>query len=247
MMAAALVTGAGSGIGAAVARKLSKRGYFVFLLGRNERTLTETKTLCADSQVLVCDLNREADVRSVVKTISARSDLQFRILVNNAGIFENHSFVEGSDEVWSRQLQSNLLAPVRLTRELWPLLVDHKPSSIVNVSSTLGMRPTATTGAYSAAKAAMINWTQSLALEGGPLGVRVNAVCPGLVDTPIHSFHSLEAKAKAEALSGMAGLQPLGRIGTPEDVARSVAFFADVDSAWTTGAVLAVDGGINLS
>jgi NAD(P)-dependent dehydrogenase (short-subunit alcohol dehydrogenase family) len=102
----------------------------------------------------------------------------------------------------------------------------------------VGIKSTAGTGAYAASKAAMISWSNTLALELGVHGIRVNCLAPGLVDTPIHAGRDMNA---------MASLQPLGRVGTADEIAKSIYFLASEDSAWTTGALLAVDGGINLT
>src|SRR5690606_26670703 len=112
--------------------------------------------------------------------------------------------------------------------------------------STLGLKAVSNVSAYSVTKAALNHLTLCQALEGGAHGIRANAVCPGFVDTPIHSFHSLEEAEKTKALEQMKDLQPLGRIGTPEEIAESIYFLATEHSKWTTGAVLSVDGGINL-
>ena len=106
------------------------------------------------------------------------------------------------------------------------------------------MGPIPNTAGFSPSKAALINWTASFAKEAGVDGVRVNCVCPGIIDTPIQAFHA--APNKAELLASMAGLQPLGRIGTPDDVAHMIWSLAGPGSEWTTGAVVTVDGGINL-
>lgn len=247
MKKAALITGASSGIGRATALEFARQGYFIYLMGRDKDRLEETALQCgAGACLLSCDLLVPAQVEKRVREIFENPLYRLEVLVNNAGIFKNHSMEEGTDEIWGQQFQVNLLGPVRLTRLLIPYFKKHQKGSVVNVASTLGLRPSATTGAYSASKAAMVNWTQSLALEAGAYGVRVNCVCPGIVDTPIHGFHSLEASQKQSALESMANLQPLGRIGTPEDVAKSIYFLSSDLSAWTTGAVLAVDGGINL-
>ena len=100
--------------------------------------------------------------------------------------------------------------------------------------------------AYAATKAALINWTQSLARELGPSGVRANCVCPGIIDTPIHPFHALSPDAKKKVKDQMRELQPLGRIGEADEVAEAIVFLALEKSKWTTGAILNVDGGINL-
>ncbi|MBC7372003.1 MAG: SDR family oxidoreductase [Bdellovibrionaceae bacterium] len=248
MKKAVLITGAGSGIGKATALEFSKNGYFVHLMGRDKQKLEDVALHCrAGAALMSCDLTDVAAVTKRVGEIIENPLYQVEVLVNNAGIFKTHTIEDSSDEMWREQFEVNMLAPMRLTRLLTPYFKKHRRGSVVNVSSTLGMRPSGATGAYSASKAALNNWTQLLAQELGPLGIRVNCVCPGLVDTPIHPFHLLEGAAKDEALKGMAHLQPLGRIGTPEDVARSIYFVGSDLSGWTTGAIMAVDGGINLT
>ena len=242
------MTGAGSGIGKATALEFSNHGYFVYLMGRDKQKLEDLALQCrAGAALMACDLKDAAAVAQRVKEITDNPVYQLEVLVNNAGIFQTHSIEDGTDELWREQFEVNMLAPMRLTRLLTPYFKKNKRGSIVNVSSTLGLRPSGQTGAYSASKAALNNWTQLLAQELGPFGIRVNCICPGLVDTPIHSFHSLEATAKAEVLQSMAHLQPMGRIGTPADVAHSIYFVGSDQSAWTTGALISVDGGINLT
>lgn len=247
MKKAALITGASSGIGQATALEFARNGYFVYLMGRDKTRLEETALRCSSGACLLsCDLKDPAQVEKRVREIYENPLYQLEVLVNNAGIFKTHSMEEGSDEIWMEHFQTNLLGSVRLTRLLIPYFKKHQKGSIVNISSTLGLRPNSNTGAYSAMKAAMINWTQSLAQEAGAFQVRVNCVCPGIVDTPIHSFSALPASQKEEILAEMAALQPLGRIGTPQDLAKSIYFLGSDLSPWTTGAILAVDGGINL-
>ena len=131
-------------------------------------------------------------------------------------------------------------------QNIYPLMKPGLGHSIVNVSSTLGLRPIENVSAYCATKAAMISWTETMALELGAQNIRVNCVAPGLVDTPIHPFHSQAPEKKQQSLEKLAPMQPLGRVGTAEEIARSIYFLASEDSAWTTGATLSVDGGINL-
>ncbi len=248
MRSAVLISGASSGIGAATAIQFSKQGYFVYLLGRNEDRLHEVALQCLHgASLLKADLNNEAQVHKYTQHLLERPDTRLDVLVNNAGIFEQHHFLDQGLDVWRQQFETNLFASLRLTQKILPLFLKQGQGSIVNVSSTLGLKPTGNTGAYSASKAAMVNWTQSLALELGPKNIRVNCVCPGIVDTPIQAFHHLSSIDKTKALDGMKTLQPLQRIGTPEEIAESIYFLGSNKSSWTTGAVLSVDGGIHLT
>ncbi len=249
MKKAVLITGASSGIGAATAKLFSQHGYFVYLLGRNEEHLTEVAIQCQHgASLLRCDLNSEASVIKYTQHLFERPDTDLQILVNNAGIFErtNHTSDGGSLSSWRKQFDTNLFSAINITEKILPLFMQKKKGSIVNVSSTLGLKPSADTAAYSASKAAMINWTQSLAQELGPLQIRVNCVAPGIVDTPIHSFHHLKTEDKQNVLNQLSPLQPLQRIGNVDEIAQAIYFLGSEQSSWTTGAVLAVDGGINL-
>ncbi|MFZ3229223.1 MAG: SDR family oxidoreductase [Pseudobdellovibrio sp.] len=245
-IASVLVTGASSGIGAEIAREFSRKGYFVFLLGRNSEKLKHVQNTCkGPTEILAFDLKDLADYQAqILKLIENKPNLE--ILVNCAGIFTQSSFLETSDDTWSEQFEVNLLSAVRLTRLIWPLFIKNKKGSVLNIASTLGLKPTASTSAYSASKAAMINWTQALAQEGGSNNIRVNCICPGIVDTPIHLFHALEDSEKSKILNDISKLQLLEKIGTPSNIAKSAYFLAGDDSAWTTGSILTVDGGINI-
>lgn len=242
----ALITGGGTGIGRAIAEKFLKNGYRVVLIGRRAQPLQEmARRLPEDVLAAPCDITKPDDVRKIFAFLKSDETfgLSLKVLVNNAGIFERKSFQESDDVFWSKMFETNLLGSVRITRACLPLLKPNK-GVIVNVSSTLGMRPSAETTAYSALKAAMNNWTQGLALETAPFGVRVNCVCPGIVDTPIHGFHE---SSEEDKLKSLGSLQPLGRIGKPDDIAHAVWALTGPGSEWTTGAVLAVDGGISLT
>ena len=250
LMKAALVTGASKGIGAATARLLKEHGYFVYLHGRNLKDLRNLENeLAQEDSTLVADFADATSVPAMVTQLQekiSRHHAGLQVLVNNAGIYHRHTSEEGRWDLWEKQFRVNILSPARLTELLIPILKAHPPASIINVSSCLGLRPVAGVGAYSATKAAMINWTKTLALELGTAKIRVNCVCPGIVDTPIHDFHLLPPEQKSHVLKQMSELQPLGRIGEPNEIAQAISFLASDQSSWTTGAVLTVDGGINL-
>lgn len=246
MKKAVLISGASSGIGLATARLFSQKNYFVFLMGRNKEKLEEVAlSLPSGASILSCDLTDEAAVTKRLTEVLTHPHYQTEVLVNNAGQYLKGSFADTSLDQWRQQFEVNLLGSISLTKQMIPYFQKYQKGSIVNISSTLGLKPVPGTSAYSALKAAMINWTQSLALELGPQ-IRVNCICPGIVDTPIHEFHSAQADEKNEVLKQLAHLQPLGRIGSPEEVAESIFFLGSDQSSWTTGAVLSVDGGINL-
>lgn len=248
MKKAALITGASSGIGAATALEFAKNGYFIYLMGRNRERLEEVAIQCrSGASIVSCDITDITAVNKRLDEIFNAKIHRVEVLVNNAGIYETHSTEDGTDDIWQRQFEVNLLAPVRITRAFFTYFKKNGGGSIINVSSTLGMRPTGPTSAYSAVKAAMINWTQSLALEGGPLKIRANCVCPGIVDTPIHAFNKLSQADKEQTLTKMGPLQPLGRIGTPQEIAHTIYFLGSDLSSWTTGSIVSVDGGINLT
>lgn len=241
---AVAITGAGSGIGAATAIEFSNHKYHVFLIGRDVQKLKKTASLCQNStEIITCDLQNSKSISNCAKSIK-KITKSLSGIVNNAGIYKSVNPTEDSLENWGSQFQTNLFGAVQLTYELLPLL--NKYAFITNVSSTLGLRPTGNSCAYSASKAAMNSWTQSLALALAPKKIRVNAVCPGLVETPIHGFDKMSSLLKKKTLETMKDFQPLGQVGKPEDIAKAIYFLSSTDSNWTTGTLLSVDGGINL-
>lgn len=242
-----VITGASSGIGAEIAKRFAKEGYELLLLGRDETKLKKVRSECKNhkTEILIFDLTEVSKHSGLIN--QKLSELSTpAILINNAGQFHQGLLEDTTDDIWFSQFQINLLSAVQLTKMLLPIFKKNNKGSIVNISSTLGLKPTANTGAYSAIKAAMINWTQSLAQEGGAYNIRANCICPGIVDTPLHTFHFLPPEKKKEAIHRMTKLQLLCEIGKPIDIAESTYFLASDLSKWITGAVLSVDGGINI-
>lgn len=246
---AVLITGASSGIGEATAEEFSQRGWFVFLAGRNmERLERVGSRMRAGASLLKMDLADSGSIEKYSKHIYERSEVQLEALVNNAGIYESHAFEGYEISKWRAMFETNFFGLVDMTQRLMPYFLKQGRGSIVNVSSTLGLRPVASGASYSASKAALVSLTQSMALEYGSKGIRVNCICPGLVDTPIHQFNQFsEDKKNQYVQENLAKMQPLGRIGTPTEIAKSIYFLASEESSWTTGAILSVDGGINIA
>ncbi len=249
----AFVTGAGSGIGAAIAERFAKEGWDLVLVGRRQEALTETaKRLSAQTgkpsdalTTLSLDIADPDSVSTLSRWLKANENVSNRIqcLIHNAGIYERASSLQSTDTSWHRIFEINLFAVIRLTQVLYPCLKQNR-GSMIAVSSTLGLRPVKETGAYAASKAALNNWVQTFALESAIDGVRANAVCPGIIDTPIHGFHT--ASNKEDTLKVLAPMQPLGRIGQPHEVASMVWHLAGPGSEWITGTLIPVDGGISL-
>jgi len=253
-----VITGAGSGIGAATAERFAREGWELVLIGRRPEALEATAKRITQNLTQAQPPRKPVihtipvDISSLesVSVLNRWSKMSMTVanrvhaLVHSAGIFERNRTIVSTDVSWHRVFETNLFAVIRVTQILYPYLKKNR-GSITNISSTLGLRPTMDTAAYSASKAALNNWTQSFALEAAADGVRVNAVCPGIVDTPIHDFHV--APDKAATLEKLGPIQPMGRIGQPSEIAHMVWTLAGPGSEWTTGALIAVDGGISLT
>lgn len=244
----ALVTGASSGIGRTTALEFAKNGFDVILLSRSANKLDELcQQIGSTSWALPCDLEQPHSVDIAIKQIQSLGlDGRLNAIVNNAGIFIRSPFQETTLEQWLKMLHINFLSAIQLTSGLFEELKKStqffNTASVVNISSTASLRPVANTSAYSSLKAAMNSWTQNLALEWAPYRIRVNAICPGIVDTPIHNIGEQPESIQEQ----YAKMQPLGRVGRPEEIAVAARFLSGPDSQWTTGSLLTVDGGISL-
>jgi NAD(P)-dependent dehydrogenase (short-subunit alcohol dehydrogenase family) len=242
----AIITGASSGIGRQIAIDLSQKNFECFLLGRNENKLIETQKSCPNSKTYTLDLSSPESINSVASQILnelKKTESEHIVLINNAGIVERSSFEKTEINSWIRQFQTNLFGPVQLTKNLVSLLGRQKSARIINISSTLGIKPIIDTTAYSATKAAMNSWTMSLALELAPQNILVTAICPGIIETPIQDFYKTEDATLRTTLNS---LQPLGRVGQAEDISKMVIFLSDPSNDWITGGIFPIDGGILL-
>lgn len=236
----ALVTGGSRGIGFAVAKVLSENGATVVITAKDHERVKKSALEIQNSIGIPADIRNTDDVKDVIdKTIKKFGRLD--ILVNNAGVFPQIKQLHEIDEDdWKEVLDVNLTGQFRVTKEAIPHL-QKTSGAIINISSDAGLKAYEgfNADAYSASKAALILLTKCWALEYAKDKIRINCICPGVVDTDM-TKPFLQTQKDKEFMNSE---HPIGRIGQPEEVAKAVMYFASDDASWITGAILAVDGG----
>lgn len=245
----AVVTGAAQGIGRGIAEDLHGRGASVILLDRNAEGLASAaaclrKIGAPGVHSIVIDLADAAAIAALPGEIAARES-KVDILVNNAGIEFDLPMAEVTPEIYDSVIAVNQRAPFLLAQALAPLF-PAEGGAIVNISSIHADHAFPNAIAYACSKAALVALTRNLALELAPRRIRVNAICPGYIESPmLDEWLNLAPDPEALAREVLA-LHPLGRVGRPCDIAAAVAFFAGPGSAWITGTHLVVDGGLTI-
>lgn len=236
-MKVAVVTGAGRGIGAAIARRLAKDGYAVAVCYNKSKGTALSLAEEINGSAYQLDISNSSAVNSVFAQIE-REMGEIAVLVNNAGIAEQALFTDITDDMWRKMIDTNLGGAFYCSRAVLPFMIHRKSGKIINIASIWGETGGSCEVHYSAAKAGIIGMTKALAKEVGLSGITVNSVSPGVILTDMTS-HFDEA-----TMDELREETPLNRIGTPEDIAGVVSFLASSDADFITGQDIAVNGGM---
>ena len=246
-----LITGSSEGIGFGIAKAFAKEGANIWLVARNSEKLNKAGEKLAqydiDVQMTAIDLLKKGACQHLSNEISDRWKY-LNILVNNAGLAKFTPFAEVSSDELDLQLNLNLKVPYQLTQLLLPKLTETK-GCVINISSYFAQRmiPGKPSTTYSLTKGAINSFTKSLAAELGSSGVRVNAIAPGTVRTPMYERNIMQNASSAEIATFEKQVQtvyPLQRIGEPEDIGNAAVYLASDAAKWVTGAIFNIDGGL---
>eukprot|EP01037_Dinobryon_pediforme_P001036 gene1036-1045_t len=234
----AVVTGAGSGIGAGIAKRLASEGYTVVCVDRNLEAVSKVAESVPGSVAFKVDVSQESEI------ITLRSEVLNNVgvpslLVNAAGIFFEHDLVTLEEAAFDQIMEVNLKGTWLMCKTFIPDFLSAGKGNIVNISSTAGLHSGTNRAIYCASKAGVIMFTRSLAADYGAKGIRANIICPGLIDTPMANW----IREDMPALRAWEKRIPAQRIGTVEDIAAAVAFLASDDSSYMHGETMVVDGG----
>jgi 2-hydroxycyclohexanecarboxyl-CoA dehydrogenase len=245
----ALVTGGSRGIGHAICLRLAEEGARVAVVDileeEAEQTAAEIKAKGGQAMVVKTDVTQLDQVRTCVQQVTDTWG-QVDILVNNAGWDRMEPFIDSQPETWEKVIAINLKGPISLCHTVIPQMIARSAGKIITISSDAGRVGSTGEAVYSACKAGVIGFSKTLARELARSKINVNVVCPGPTDTP--SVKQLTSGEKgARAIEAMVRLVPFRRMGTPEEIANAVAFFASPDADFVTGQVLSVNGGLTMA
>jgi len=243
----AIVTGAGSGIGRAIALAFAREGAKVAVLGRRREPLaevvTELRQSGTDACAFPCDVANARDSLVAVREVEQQLGHP-NVLVNNAGILSVSTVESISEEEWDRVMQTNLKGPFLMSRAVLPSMRLAGGGSIVNIGSVLGLVAMKQRAAYCASKGGVTMLTKAMAIDHAHENIRVNCICPSIVETELVQALFADSEAGRQTRDARIATLPLGRFGKPVDIADLALFLASDESSWMTGTAIPVDGGL---
>lgn len=239
----ALITGAGTGIGRAIAIAFASEGARVVLVGRREALLARVAhEIGKNSLVIQADVAHKSDIdRAINETASSFGGVN--VVVNNAGVLHIGTSEQISDDQWDEAFNINVRGVWQTSKSALPYLRRQGGGSIINIASVLGLNGARNRAAYASSKGAVVLLTKCMAIDHGHENIRVNAICPGFVETELTQQVFTQAADPDAVRRERTAVHPIGRLGQPQDIAGLAVFLASDESAWVTGAVLPVDGG----
>jgi len=243
----AVITGGGTGIGQAIALAFAREGAQVAVAGRRKEKLDETLHLLqqagCSALALECDVTKAADTQRVLKSAEDAFG-KVNVLVNNAGALSVSTVENITEEDWDRVMATNVKGPFLMSRAALPAMRRAGGGSIINVGSVLGIVAIRDRAAYCASKGGVSMLTKAMALDHAQDNIRVNCVCPSIVESDMTRNLFAETEAGQQARESRLASIPLGRFGKPADIAGLTVFLASEESSWMTGTVIPVDGGV---
>ena len=243
----AVITGGGTGIGQAIALAFAREGAQVAVAGRRKEKLDETLHLLqragCSALALECDVTKAADTQRVVKSAEDAFG-KVNVLVNNAGALSVSTVENITEEDWDRVMATNVKGPFLMSRAALPAMRRAGGGSIINVGSVLGIVAIRDRAAYCASKGGVSMLTKAMALDHAQDNIRVNCVCPSIVESDMTRNLFAETEVGQQARESRLASIPLGRFGKPADIAGLTVFLASEESSWMTGTVIPVDGGV---
>jgi NAD(P)-dependent dehydrogenase (short-subunit alcohol dehydrogenase family) len=243
----AVITGGGTGIGQAIALAFAREGAQVVVAGRRKEKLDETLHLLqqagCSALAFECDVTKAADTQRVVKSAEDTFG-KVNVLVNNAGALSVSTVENITEEDWDRVMATNVKGPFLMSRAALPAMRRAGGGSIINVGSVLGIVAIRDRAAYCASKGGVSMLTKAMALDHAQDNIRVNCVCPSIVESDMTRNLFAETEVGQQARESRLASIPLGRFGKPADIAGLTVFLASEESSWMTGTVIPVDGGV---
>lgn len=241
-----VISGGGSGIGLAIAKRFSESEAIVIILDINEskgkEAVEEIRGRGGEAVFYRCDVTSNSDCEKTVNNIIKKFG-RVDVLVNSAGVIIRKDVIELDEEEWDLVLDVNLKSIYILSHHIIPHMIMNKGGNIINIGSGWGLKGGPKAAAYCAAKGGVVNLTRAMAIDHGRDGIRVNCICPGDVDTPLLRSEAEQLGEDIDKFLGKAADRPINRIGIPEDIANAALYLATDLSSWVTGSILVVDGG----